>query len=308
MNNQIIRTTPTADNPDGIVSVPESIAIDVGRGANLGGGGAAGTTVAGPVTDFLTKNGKLPLSSAGSQFSIRFRSTMDGPGVGRNGMVVTGGTRDGVYVDLDPVLGEGVRGFFELSGGPGTAVIKWQSDEVSWKIFDLVGGPNLLYYAFSDVARPDLVPNGNTPDGWKNADDTPASITVTSERYHREDRAATCILLETIGATHKNPYFVEFNQIILEPFTGEGEFYLDESDVGDAGGESTITVATKDGFSAGFTPGIVRANTVDKIYRVTFTPGTTGDGMYWINIFVSQQEYSSIGIRSGLLPRIPPSS
>lgn len=97
----------------------------------------------------------------------------------------------------------------------------------------------------------------------------------------QEDR----ILLETVGATRINPYLVQFDQIILSPFTGPGEFYLDERDASDVpGGESTVTVATKDGFSAGYTPGIIRAVTVDKIYHIAFIPGTTGDGIYLIKI------------------------
>lgn len=178
MNNQIIRAIPTADNPDGIVFVPESVAIDVGQGANFGGGGAAGTTVAGPVASFIIKNGKVPLPFAGGQFSFRFSSSA------------------------------------------------------------------------------------------------------------AANRAGNYILLETRGATQENPYFLKFEQIILRPFTGPGEFYLDERDASDIpGGESTVTVATKDGFSAGYTFDIVKAITSDKIYRISFIPGTTGDGIYSINIF-----------------------
>lgn len=179
MKNKIIRTTPTADNPDGIVFVPESVVRNVGRGANWGGGGAVGTTVAGPVTSFITQNGELPLPFVGSQFSLRFSA---GPSA-----------REGGY-----------------------------------------------------------------------------------------------ILLETLGATPQNPYFLKFNQIILEPFTGAGEFFLDERDASDVpGGESTVTVGTKYGLSEGYTPGSIKDIVTDKIYRIYFIPGTTGDGIYSINI--SQQ-------------------
>lgn len=249
------------------------------------------------------------------QFGLRFQSTSD-----VDAIVVAGGTQDGAYVDLDPTHADSVRGFFELVGGPGTAegqpfgAIIWQPDEARWKIFDVVGpggpdDPYLLYYAYSDVARPDLVPDDNTPDGWKNASDgSPASIRVTYERARPGDRASSRILLETIGATRENPYLVQFNQIILDPFTGPGEFYLDESDVGDVGGESTITVATKDGFSAGYTPSIVKAIKGDKIYRINFTPGTTGDGIYLINISAPlQQQAPPAGEMFRPVPRrLPP--
>lgn len=124
----------------------------------------------------------------------------------------------------------------------------------------------------------------------------------------QEDR----ILLETVGATHGTPYLVQFNQIILESFTGPGEFYLDERDASDVpGGESTVTVATKDGFSAGYTPDIIKAITNDKIYRIAFTPGTTGDGIYVINVSALQQGNPptgdmEVGYTPGRLPPIHP--
>lgn len=121
------------------------------------------------------------------------------------------------------------------------------------------------------------------------------------------NRAETRVLLETVGATHVNPYLVQFNRIMLTSFTGPGEFYLEERDASDVpGGESTITVATKDGFSAGYTPGIIRAITVDKIYRVAFIPGTTGDGIYSINISALERINPPIRPPS-ILPVIRPS-
>lgn len=111
------------------------------------------------------------------------------------------------------------------------------------------------------------------------------------------NRAASRILLETVGATRENPYLLQFQQIILDPFTGPGEFYLDERDASDVpGGESTITVATKDGFSAGYNAGITVAITVDKIYHIAFIPGTTGDGIYLINISSLQRGNLPLGV------------
>lgn len=118
--------------------------------------------------------------------------------------------------------------------------------------------------------------------------------------------ATTRILLETVGASRANPYLLQFNQIILDPFTGPGEFYLTERDASDTpGGESSVTVATKDGFSAGYTPDITKAITLDKIYTVDFIPGTTGDGIYLINTSSLSQQNNPPGEVS-LGPRILP--
>jgi hypothetical protein len=60
MSNQIIRGTPTADNPDGIQFVPKQVALDLGK-QFASGPGSAGETVSGPVVAFLTRNGANPL-------------------------------------------------------------------------------------------------------------------------------------------------------------------------------------------------------------------------------------------------------
>lgn len=121
------------------------------------------------------------------------------------------------------------------------------------------------------------------------------------------NRAEDRILLETSGATSGSPYLIQFDQVILDPFTGPGEFYLTERDASDVpGGESSITVGTKDGLSAGYTVGITRVIIVDKIYSINFIPGTTGDGIYLINISALQQENPLAGVISRQPGRLPP--
>lgn len=44
------------------------------------------------------------------------------------------------------------------------------------------------------------------------------------------DSALTQILMQTIGASPRSPYLVKFEQIILDPFTGAGQFDLVERD------------------------------------------------------------------------------
>lgn len=52
--------------------------------------------------------------------------------------------------------------------------------------------------------------------------------------------------------------------------------------------ESEVTIATKDGFTAGATDAagsrLPKVLTVDKTYSVVFVPGTAGDGLYSINV------------------------
>lgn len=67
MTNQIVRRTPTADNPDGIDFVPKQLAIDLGK-QFASGPGSASATVAGPVIAFLTRNGTVPLPTSASTF------------------------------------------------------------------------------------------------------------------------------------------------------------------------------------------------------------------------------------------------
>lgn len=94
------------------------------------------------------------------------------------------------------------------------------------------------------------------------------------------------IVMQTLDATPENPIVVEFDQFILEPFTGSGQFELVESDSPD--GDNPVTIATHD---KNFTDGITTGNwshlrkviTADKMYSVVFAPGDAGDGSYSIN-------------------------
>lgn len=107
--------------------------------------------------------------------------------------------------------------------------------------------------------------------------------------------AQTQIILQTLDASPENPYVVEFDQFILDSFTGPGQFDLVERDSSDidifdaegefvSGGESEVTIATKSGFTDGVTTGswsrLAKAITSDKTYSVVFAPGTAGDGIY----------------------------
>lgn len=105
------------------------------------------------------------------------------------------------------------------------------------------------------------------------------------------------ILMQTYFVSARNPCLVTFDQFILTPFTGPGQFDLVERDATDidvfdfegnkiSGGESEITIATKSGFTKGVTTEgashLVKVNTADKVYKVKFVPGTAGDGIYSI--------------------------
>lgn len=111
--------------------------------------------------------------------------------------------------------------------------------------------------------------------------------------------ALTRIVMQTFFVTPKKSCLVTFDQIILTPFTGLGQFDLVEYNSSDApvfddegnivsGGESEVILATKSGFTDGATISghsrLVKANTVDKIYMVIFVPGSAGDGIYSINV------------------------
>lgn len=110
--------------------------------------------------------------------------------------------------------------------------------------------------------------------------------------------AQTQIILQTLDASPENPYVVEFDQFILDPFTGPGQFDLVERDSSDidifdadgelvSGGESEVTISTKSGFTDGVTVTVWshfrKAITADKTYSVVFVPGTAGDGIYSIS-------------------------
>lgn len=88
----------------------------------------------------------------------------------------------------------------------------------------------------------------------------------------RQNPAQTRILVQTLDASPENPYVVEFDQFILEPFTGEGRFDLVERD---------SIRRSFGGASAGGTPiltdpsGIMnwQSGDVDKIIQVGRNPG-----------------------------------
>lgn len=102
-----------------------------------------------------------------------------------------------------------------------------------------------------------------------------------SNRNHAQTR----IIMQTSGASSRNPYLVTFDQHILTPFVGSGQFNILERNLNDViGGASQVTLATKSGFANGITTAngwsrLVKSNTVDKIYSVSFVPGTAGDGI-----------------------------
>lgn len=65
------------------------------------------------------------------------------------------------------------------------------------------------------------------------------------------DVAQTVVVMQTIGASPKKPYLVNFEQIIIDPFTGPGQFDLVERDArrqvfdgASAGGTPVLTSAT----------------------------------------------------------------
>lgn len=123
----------------------------------------------------------------------------------------------------------------------------------------------------------------------------------------RQNSALTRIIFQTLDASPDNPYLVEFNQFILDPFTGAGQFDLVERDSSDvdivddegvqvSGGESEVTLATEAGFTDGTTTGawsrLAKVLTSDKVYIVVFVPGDAGDGIYSIsarNLGISAQ-------------------
>lgn len=112
------------------------------------------------------------------------------------------------------------------------------------------------------------------------------------------DLAQTRKLVETADASPTKLYLLRFDQFIITPFTGPGQFDLVQRDVDDvdifengnkvSGGESEITISTKDGFADGNTTGawssFSKIISSDKIYRVVFVPGNNGDGVYSLNI------------------------
>ena len=115
------------------------------------------------------------------------------------------------------------------------------------------------------------------------------------------DKKHSQILLQTVGASPETPYEIDINLIFDEPFTdGEGvigQFDLTERDAADEENEE-ILLATKDGFvdpPPGSLEGqpLIRTITVDKLYRINFIPGKTGDGTY------------SLSARGGLAPELP---
>lgn len=107
------------------------------------------------------------------------------------------------------------------------------------------------------------------------------------------------ILMQTYGASYKNPYIISIDQHILTPFLGSGQFDIVQRDSSDvdvfnssgvkiSGGTSKVTLATKSGFTNGITTAggwshLVKPITVDKTYTVVFVPGTAGDGIFSIS-------------------------
>ena len=101
------------------------------------------------------------------------------------------------------------------------------------------------------------------------------------------------IIMQTLDVSQKNPCMVRFDQIIADPFTGDGQFDLVEHDASDvdlfdAEGQAAggVTIATKDGFMDGDTKNgwsyLCKLITADKIYSVVFVPGPTGEGSFSI--------------------------
>lgn len=97
------------------------------------------------------------------------------------------------------------------------------------------------------------------------------------------------IIMQTLDVSPENPCVVMFEQFILEPFTGDGQFDLVENDSSDVDGKESIesggvTIATKSGFADGVTTGghshFEKPITSDKVYSVVFVPGSAGDGIF----------------------------
>lgn len=100
------------------------------------------------------------------------------------------------------------------------------------------------------------------------------------------------VIIQTLDVSPENPCIVDFEQFIVDPFTGDGQFDLVEHDASDdivdddgipVGG---VTIATRDGFAnvdsvSGWSR-FSKAIYSDKVYSVVYAPGTTGDGIYSI--------------------------
>lgn len=278
---EIERTTPTKDNPDGLLFVPEATAIEIGKTRNPGSGaGAVGSVIAGPIVAFVTKGGSKPLPESTTEENA--------------------GTH---YTPVNLYLLER---------------LKLSADRAK------------LRSHFTRQFGIRCQSTGNTP-----------NVELTQ------------IIFQTLDASPTNPYVVEFNQFILDPFTGPGQFDLVERDAirrvfdgasaggtpvltsetmnwqpGDAGkfiqverhpgrfftilsvedvdaitlsgditlpsaeltltmdGENEVTLATKSGFTDGDTTNgwsrFSKLITVDKVYSVVFVPGDAGDGVFSI--------------------------
>lgn len=280
----IERTTPTEDNPDGLLFVPEAEAMHLGKARSPSSGvGAVGSVIAGPIVAFVTKGGSKPLPEWTTE---------------------------------------------ESAGTHLQEVIDSKRDIIS----------NKLTKASIELAQLRAKMSG---------------------RYGRLFRSAvedeqTEIIFQTIGVSPDNPCLIEFEQFILDPFTGAGQFDLVERDsmrrvfdgvsaggtpvlgsdtmnwqpsdegkfikVGmnpgryytilsvDAPDEVTLnnnitllsseltltmegeietTIATKNGFPGvtpidGWSP-LSKLITSDKVYLGVFVPGDTGDGVFLIN-------------------------
>jgi hypothetical protein len=114
--------------------------------------------------------------------------TLTAPSTAQGGVFVSGGTQDGngiyVYTDVDFV------GYSRI-GQSDTSSSSHGIEQAGgrWKIYGVDGaGGDSLYYSTSAVATPDLASN------WKNAaDDTAASITVTSVTQGELDAGVTVV-------------------------------------------------------------------------------------------------------------------
>lgn len=113
------------------------------------------------------------------------------------------------------------------------------------------------------------------------------------------DGPVTYVILQTLDASPANPILVEFQQHIIEAFTGDGRFDLVESDPADdvvrddeneivSGGDSLATLATKTGFADGVTTGawsrFAKVITSDKVFSVVGAPGDTGIGAFSLRV------------------------
>jgi hypothetical protein len=152
MSNQITRREPTADNPDGIDFIPESVAVDSGKTASPGGsgGGAVGCVVAGPLVDFVTNHGTAPLPSQPTGSGYKYIQSI----VPGNPPNFNDGTRDytwneenGFYINTD--ISEFPSGDF-WSAFPIAAGDQGQTDEYV-QFGETIGGVQVASYVFNRI-------------------------------------------------------------------------------------------------------------------------------------------------------------